>query len=301
MLATETVHLQSNHLPADYKGHKNGIFSSKQLFFLPWPRPTPFRVENGHTEKENEKIEEVQVQLLPQQPQLQKEKHPEQVICPYTARLKAEEIMSIVESYGYHEKKGPAGEGWLGRASFTPRVQQHIITNKIIPMVLPAFPMKSNNRMDKVLGALPDLGEELGLARLANLCSDIKAVYPPGALVVIVTDGLCYNGKEITCLFSQNENFLTKETSSDLVGISDGEVWEYGHRLRQIAREKGYACIRFNRIMNLLGIYHGADISKDEYTQLCLKHSVVWVTLYQWHSHISSTRLRVSITPGRIE
>ena len=57
----------------------------------------------------------------------------------------------------------------------------------------------------------------------------------------------------------------------DLVGISDGEVWEYGHRLRQIAKEKGYACIRFNRIMNLLGIYNGAEISKEEYTQLCDK------------------------------
>ncbi|PCH01316.1 Pyoverdine biosynthesis [Penicillium occitanis (nom. inval.)] len=250
MLATETVHLQPNHLPPDYEGPNNSIFNKKQLFFLPWPRPTTVQVENVCTGEENEKIEEKQVQLLPKHPQLRTEKQPQQVICPYTARLKAEEVMSIVEGYGYHEKKGPAGEGWLGRASFTPRVQKHIVANEIIPMVLPAFPMKSNNRMDKVLGALPDLGEELGLARLSNLCSDIKAVYPPGALVVIVTDGLCYN---------------------DLVGISDGEVWEYGHRLRQIAREKGYACIRFNRIMNLLGIYNGAEISKEEYTQLCDK------------------------------
>lgn len=196
MLATEIVQLQPNHLPSDYKGHSNGnIFTNKQqIFFLPWPRPTPVRVEHVHQEEQNEKFEEKQVQLLPQRPQLRTQKQPQQVICPYTARLKAEEVMSIVEGYGYHEKKGPAGEGWLGRASFTPRVQKHIVANEIIPMVLPAFPMKSNNRMDKVLGALPDLGEELGLARLNNLCSDIKAIYPPGALVVIVTDGLCYNG-----------------------------------------------------------------------------------------------------------
>lgn len=197
MLATETVHIQPNHLPPDYEGPNDSIFNKKQLFFLPWPRPTSVQVENVHTEEENEKTEEEQVQLLPQQSQLRTEKQPQQVICPYTARLKAEEVMSIVEGYGYHEKKGPAGEGWLGRASFTPRVQKHIVANEIIPMVLPAFPMKSNNRMDKVLGALPDLGEELGLARLNNLCSDIKAVYPPGALVVIVTDGLCYNGNYV--------------------------------------------------------------------------------------------------------
>ncbi|KAJ5503166.1 hypothetical protein N7463_006040 [Penicillium fimorum] len=168
-------------------------------------------------------------------------------ISPTLARLKAEEIMNIVECYGSHERTTAAGE-WLGRSSFTPRVQTHIVANRTIPMVLPAFPMKSNNRMDKVLGALPDLGDELGLARLMNLCRDIKAAYPPGAVVVIVTDGICYN---------------------DLTGISDEEVWEYGNRLRKITVEKGYACIRFHRVMNMLGLYTGAHISKSDYVKLC--------------------------------
>ncbi|CAG8171300.1 unnamed protein product [Penicillium salamii] len=162
------------------------------------------------------------------------------------ARSKAEEIINIVETYGSHERTTAAGE-WLGRASFTPRVETHVAANRAIPMVLPAFPMKSNNRMNKVLGALPDLGEELGLARLVNLCRDIKAVYAPGAIVVIVTDGICYN---------------------DLTGIPDEEVWDYGNRLRKIAVEKGYACIQFHRIMNMLDIYSGAHISKDEYVKL---------------------------------
>lgn len=113
--------------------------------------------------------------------------------CPASIRQKAEQIMDIVETYGSHERTTATGE-WLGRSSFSPRVQIHVAANRAIPMVLPAFPMKSNNRMDKVLGALPDMGDELGLARLVNLCRDIKAVYPPGAIVVIVTDGICYNG-----------------------------------------------------------------------------------------------------------
>ncbi|KAJ5341549.1 hypothetical protein N7541_010673 [Penicillium brevicompactum] len=167
--------------------------------------------------------------------------------CPDPTSSKAEDIMNIVEAYGSHERTSAVGE-WLGRASFTPRVQTHVTANRAIPMVLPAFPMKSNNRMDKVLGPLPDLGEELGLARLVNLCRDIKAVYPPGAIVVIVTDGICYN---------------------DLTGIPDEEVWEYGNRLRKIAVEKGYACIQFHRIMNMLGLYTGTPISKDEYVKLC--------------------------------
>lgn len=114
--------------------------------------------------------------------------------CPTSTRRKAEQIMDIVETYGSHECTTATGE-WLGRSSFSPRVQTHVAANRAIPMVLPAFPMKSNNRMDKVLGALPDLGDELGLARLVSLCREIKAVYPPGAIVVIVTDGICYNGR----------------------------------------------------------------------------------------------------------
>lgn len=132
---------------------------------------------------------------VPSKPQVTTDFHPDAPeICPTLARLRAEEILNIVELYGSHECTTAAGE-WLGRSSFTPRVQTHVAANRAIPMVLPAFPMKSNNRMDKVLGALPDLGDELGLARLVNLCRDIKAVYPPGAVVVIVTDGICYNGE----------------------------------------------------------------------------------------------------------
>jgi hypothetical protein len=78
------------------------------------------------------------------------------VICPVSAHLKAEEVIDIVGGYGYHERTTATGE-WLGRSTFMPRVQTHIKNNKIIPLVLPAFPMKSNNRMDKVLSPLPDL------------------------------------------------------------------------------------------------------------------------------------------------
>ncbi|KAJ5207114.1 hypothetical protein N7491_002254 [Penicillium cf. griseofulvum] len=192
--------------------------SKTQVSFLSTPHPVPKPATDNH----------------PDTPE----------ICPTLNRLKADEVMSIVERYGSHERTTAGGE-WLGRSSFMPRVQTHIAANRAIPMVLPAFPMKSNNRMDKVLGALPDLGDELGLARLVNLCQDIKAVYPPGAVVVIVTDGICYNG------------------------ISDEEVWEYGNRLRKIALEKGYACIQFHRIMNMLGLYTGAHISKPDYVKLC--------------------------------
>jgi pyoverdine/dityrosine biosynthesis protein Dit1 len=63
-------------------------------------------------------------------------------------------------------------------------------------MILPAFPFKSPNASSKVLGNMPDFGEELALAHLNGLCQNIGEVYDPGADVYISSDGLVYNGKE---------------------------------------------------------------------------------------------------------
>ena len=63
-----------------------------------------------------------------------------------------------------------------------------------IRLVLPAFPFKSPNNVDKVLGNLPDKAEEVSLALLQGLCDAIQDVYPPGASLVLVSDGIVYNG-----------------------------------------------------------------------------------------------------------
>ncbi|KAK7718196.1 hypothetical protein SLS57_006071 [Botryosphaeria dothidea] len=115
-------------------------------------------------------------------------------------------------------------------------------------MVLPSFPWKSINRIDKVLGTEPDLGEELALARVNDLCRSVQQVYEPGAMVVIATDGLCYN---------------------DILGIPDEDAWNYGSAVRALAEERGYSCIRFVRLMNLLGIHNESRISKQKYLSLC--------------------------------
>lgn len=66
--------------------------------------------------------------------------------------------------------------------------------NKPVPMCLPAFPFKSPNSKSKVLGKLPDKGEEMALAHLNGICLAVKDIYPPGARLVIISDGLVYNG-----------------------------------------------------------------------------------------------------------
>ena len=103
-------------------------------------------------------------------------------------------IMAIIQGYGQHESNAN-NDAWLGRVKFEPIVRAHVHKGDTIPFVLPAFPWKSVNKVEKVLGALPDLGEELALGRLNNLCQDIKDIYEPGAFVSITSDGLVYNGQ----------------------------------------------------------------------------------------------------------
>ncbi|KAK4061987.1 uncharacterized protein Triagg1_10150 [Trichoderma aggressivum f. europaeum] len=152
-------------------------------------------------------------------------------------------ILTIIQGYGHNEENAQ-GEQWLGRAKFVPRVQKYVDGNAPIELVLPGFPWKSVNKAEKVLGALPDLGEELALGRLQNVCKDIQEVYAPGAYVTIISDGLVY---------------------SDLMGMSSEEIFEYGLNVRRMAEAKGYDRLKFMRIMNLVGISDSIQVTKEEY------------------------------------
>ncbi|KAL7958005.1 Pyoverdine/dityrosine biosynthesis domain-containing protein [Trichoderma compactum] len=152
-------------------------------------------------------------------------------------------ILTIIQGYGHNEENAQ-GEQWLGRAKFVPHVQRYVDSNAPIDLVLPGFPWKSVNKVEKVLGALPDLGEELALGRLQNVCKDIQEVYAPGAYVTIISDGLVY---------------------SDLMGMSSEEIFEYGLNVRRMAEAKGYDRLKFVRIMNLVGVSDSIQVTKEEY------------------------------------
>jgi hypothetical protein len=103
------------------------------------------------------------------------------------------EVLKIIESYGVDFEK--SGVSWKGFDSFVPIVLSQIERQEPIRMILPAFPFKSPNARDKVLGNMPDFGEELALSHLNGLCQNIADVYEPGANVYISSDGLVYNGE----------------------------------------------------------------------------------------------------------
>ena len=106
----------------------------------------------------------------------------------------ADSILSVIE--GYRLKASPFDESIISetREFFIPHLLKMIRSAQPIHLVLPAFPFKSPNTVDKVLGTLPDKAEEVSLAFLQGLCDGIKDVYNPGARLTIVSDGIVYNG-----------------------------------------------------------------------------------------------------------
>jgi len=95
---------------------------------------------------------------------------------------------------------------------------------------------------------LPDLGEELALARLNQMCEDIRSIYPMGGQVWLATDGLVFD---------------------DVVGIPDEETWAYSEHLVQITRACGYdQNIRLLRVMDILGYTAGRELDWELYISL---------------------------------
>ncbi|KAK4233577.1 pyoverdine dityrosine biosynthesis [Achaetomium macrosporum] len=186
---------------------------------------------------------------------------PEEVRClPLLAKIRegvelsashivAHRIMDVLETYGRHTQSGGGDDHkWLGRDKFFPRVEQYVRRQQPVKMILPSFPWKSVNRVDKVIGALPDLGEELALARLNAICVDIGKIYPRGAEIHIATDGLAFN---------------------DVVGISDEDTWEYSVALMDMAAKKGFTGIKLLRVMDFLGYTDpSSPLTKDQYLSL---------------------------------
>lgn len=110
-------------------------------------------------------------------------------------RKMAIDVLKVIESYGVDYEKQDGS--WKGLEAFIPTVEEQVRCQEPIRMILPAFPFKSPNARDKVLGTMPDFGEELALAHLNGLCENIAQVYTPGADIYISSDGLVYNGKSM--------------------------------------------------------------------------------------------------------
>ncbi|KHN94903.1 Pyoverdine biosynthesis [Metarhizium album ARSEF 1941] len=162
----------------------------------------------------------------------------------------ASAILDVLQRYGQHQSSSgvAANSGqWLGKSLFMDKVRAQIEKSQAVRLIMPAFPWKSVNKLDKVTGILPDLGEELALYRLNQMCEDIKQVYPLGGKVFIATDGLVFD---------------------DVVGIPDEDTWAYGEGLVEMAKNHGLKNIHLMRVMDILGYTDGKNLDKELYLSL---------------------------------
>ncbi|KAF2759536.1 Clavaminate synthase-like protein [Pseudovirgaria hyperparasitica] len=156
---------------------------------------------------------------------------------------KAKAILDIIYRYRCPLSSNVEDRSDEGALTFLSIIYRYIKHNKPIALALPAFPFKSPNSESKVLGVLPDKGEELALAHLNGMCDAIADIHEPGAKLSIVSDGLVYN---------------------DLLGVPDKTVWSYGQHLRAIAASRGYTNIEFARLKDLLGM----DILEEDMDEM---------------------------------
>ncbi|CAD6582681.1 MAG: hypothetical protein ASARMPRED_001032 [Alectoria sarmentosa] len=141
-------------------------------------------------------------------------------------------ILSIIFRYRL-TKAADAHDRWVeGTPKFLGIIDNFVKAGMPVRMCMPAFPFKSANKIDKVLGSLPDRAEEAALGYMNTMCSEIGAIYRPGAKLLIVSDGLVYN---------------------DLLCIPDKDTWAYGQELRAMGATK-FPHIEFSRLRQLVDI-----------------------------------------------
>ncbi|KAL8826986.1 MAG: hypothetical protein Q9191_003459 [Dirinaria sp. TL-2023a] len=140
-------------------------------------------------------------------------------------------VLDIIFEYALNKFNDYIEKFAAGRPRFLSVIDRFVTAQTRVEMCLPAFPFKSANKVEKVFGILPDKAEELALERLNTMCIRIEDVYPPGAKLTIISDGLVYN---------------------DLLGIPDCDTWAYGEALRKMAVQKEFTHIDFSRLRDLV-------------------------------------------------
>ncbi|KAK2612051.1 hypothetical protein QQS21_001900 [Conoideocrella luteorostrata] len=144
-----------------------------------------------------------------------------------------ERILAVIKTILLTKLPGAHDRWDQGVTSFLAVIRLFVEKRQTVKMCLPAFPWKSANKVEKVLGILPDKAEEVALKRLNGICEAIGQFYKPGAELLIISDGLVYN---------------------DLLTIPDRDTWAYGEALRIMAEELPCRHIKFTRLKDLVTI-----------------------------------------------
>lgn len=109
----------------------------------------------------------------------------------------SQRILDVILRYKSPLPEGAPDRSDEGALKFLGLIYRAVKNKEPVRMALPAFPFKSPNNILKVLGTLPDKAEDVALAHLNGMCAAIRDIYPPGAVLTIISDGLVYNGMRV--------------------------------------------------------------------------------------------------------
>ncbi|KAF5318287.1 hypothetical protein D9758_018885 [Tetrapyrgos nigripes] len=169
---------------------------------------------------------------------------------------KATRLTEVISHYLFLDGKDNRFE-MGGRRYLYNVLSRYIQKEEKIELVFPGFPFKSPSAR-KVLGRLPDLGEELLLHRLEALAAAVEDDYAPGAVVRIVSDGIVYG---------------------ELLEQDDASVYLYNAELRKICVESNLNHITFVRLADLI---EGDVVSVDS-NEMTLEEYVRYAPIIRSH------------------
>lgn len=141
-----------------------------------------------------------------------------------------------------------------GKTILAERIEKFTATNKPISFAMLGLPFKSTNTRDKVLGQLPDLGEELTVQNFERFNIDIQQVYAPGIKINVASDGLVFN---------------------DILGVNDDIV----HQYKSITL--GFATNSTMQILDLHNFYTGQTSSSTKREKLMQQFGYTWEKMEQ--------------------
>ncbi|HMT01845.1 MAG TPA: L-tyrosine/L-tryptophan isonitrile synthase family protein [Burkholderiales bacterium] len=105
----------------------------------------------------------------------------------------AEKIISIYEEYRMEPHPTQDRFEEQGKQVFAEKINSFMEKKEPIQFAMLGYPFKSTNTATKVLGTLPDKGEELSIQRLEDFTLKIQQVYSPGAIINVASDGFVFN------------------------------------------------------------------------------------------------------------
>ncbi len=103
-----------------------------------------------------------------------------------------EEIAFVLDAFRMPES--PISQ-WvpIGRETFKEQLKPFVSRNAPIEFVMLGYPFKSKNHIHKTLGDLPDRAEWESFKNFERFANAVKAVYPPGINLSMVSDGFAFN------------------------------------------------------------------------------------------------------------